>query len=185
MQIQKQAIIGVAGDKGWDKFTKRVLLDFCELCDAGEQRPEFWLACFYEVLFPFLEHLLATSSRRSPSSHRRNSQQPQSAVSLEEIRLRAPWLLSKIFLHYMGELWKADEFERLWMHALQFIETETVEKHTIGDVGFRNAAAPHPSPSKPSSLPANSALSEEFFTDATITPPQQQEKDKTQDGNDD
>jgi len=68
--------------------------------------PQAWRNCFQQVLFPLLTDLLTSFSNND----------------IEETRLRASVLLSKIFLQYLPKLTLLDDFLTLWLEILSFFE---------------------------------------------------------------
>lgn len=67
-----------------------------------------WEACFQRVLFPLLNYLLQPIGR------------DQAAV--EETRMRAATLLSKVFLHHLTPLLSLPTFSSLWLTILDFLD---------------------------------------------------------------
>ncbi len=74
-----------------------------------------WHRCFEQVVFPLLRELLKPLSASGTPSK-------VELASLEEIRLRASALLSKIFLQYLSKIIHLKEFSKLWLEILQFLE---------------------------------------------------------------
>lgn len=67
-----------------------------------------WEACFQRVLFPLLNYLLQSVSK----DH----------VAMEETRMRAATLLSKVFLHHLTPLLSLPTFSSLWLTILDFLD---------------------------------------------------------------
>lgn len=67
-----------------------------------------WEACFQRVLFPLLNYLLQPISK----DH----------VAMEETRMRAATLLSKVFLHHLTPLLSLPTFSALWLMILDFLD---------------------------------------------------------------
>lgn len=67
-----------------------------------------WEACFQRVLFPLLNYLLQPLSK----DH----------VAMEETRMRAATLLSKVFLHHLTPLLSLPTFSSLWLTILDFLD---------------------------------------------------------------
>lgn len=68
-----------------------------------------WEACFHRVLFPLLTHLLTPVDPKDP-------------VAMEETRMRAATLLSKVFLHHLTPLLSLPTFASLWLIILDFTD---------------------------------------------------------------
>ncbi|RZC32907.1 Sec7 domain containing protein [Asbolus verrucosus] len=68
-----------------------------------------WEACFHRVLFPLLAHLL-------------NPIDPKDPVAMEETRMRAATVLSKVFLHHLTPLLSLPTFSNLWLIILDFTD---------------------------------------------------------------
>ncbi|XP_014241483.1 Golgi-specific brefeldin A-resistance guanine nucleotide exchange factor 1 [Cimex lectularius] len=66
---------------------------------------EEWESCFTQVLFPLLSKLLEPV----PTSD-----------GLEETRIRAATVLSKVFLHHLPQLQTLDSFAQLWLKILDY-----------------------------------------------------------------
>ncbi|KAK9718628.1 Guanine nucleotide exchange factor in Golgi transport N-terminal [Popillia japonica] len=67
-----------------------------------------WEACFQRVLFPLLSQLLE-----------QNSKDP---VTMEEFRIRAATVLSKVFLHHLTPLLSLNTFGKLWLTILDYMD---------------------------------------------------------------
>lgn len=86
-----------------------------------------WESCFNRVLFPLLAKLLELDFADEPH--------------LEETRVRAATVLSKVFLHHLTPLLSLPTFTTLWLNILDFMNKYMhVEKsdllvsfHTITD----------------------------------------------------
>eukprot|EP01113_Clastostelium_recurvatum_P025585 TRINITY_DN3078_c0_g1_i3.p1 TRINITY_DN3078_c0_g1~~TRINITY_DN3078_c0_g1_i3.p1 ORF type:complete len:1663 (+),score=447.69 TRINITY_DN3078_c0_g1_i3:135-5123(+) len=133
--------------EAWDKFWRPVLVGFCGLCRDHRvdvrnyamtylQRalvspllsmlsPQGWFVCFEEVIFPLLTDLLRPADDRSEPGT-----EPIDPAGLEETRLRASGLLSKIFLQHLPTILKYEDFHILWLKILQFIEAYMVSDHS-------------------------------------------------------
>lgn len=68
-----------------------------------------WEQCFQRVLFPLLNYLLQSSS----SKYR---------ATMEETRIRAATVLSKVFLHHLTPLLSLSTFFNLWLVILDFMD---------------------------------------------------------------
>nr|XP_023015700.1 Golgi-specific brefeldin A-resistance guanine nucleotide exchange factor 1 [Leptinotarsa decemlineata] len=68
-----------------------------------------WEQCFQRVLFPLLNYLLQPTM-------------PKDAGSMEETRMRAATLLSKVFLHHLTPLSSLSTFSNLWLIILDFMD---------------------------------------------------------------
>nr|KAG5707576.1 hypothetical protein BaRGS_001124 [Batillaria attramentaria] len=68
-----------------------------------------WEACFNKVLFPLLTKLLENINPQDPSG-------------MEETRMRASTLLSKVFLQHLSPLLCLATFTALWLTILDFME---------------------------------------------------------------
>lgn len=68
-----------------------------------------WEACFQRVLFPLLAYLL-------------NNIDPKDPVAMEETRMRAATVLSKVFLHHLTPLLSLPNFYNLWLVILDFMD---------------------------------------------------------------
>ncbi|KAG5880373.1 hypothetical protein JTB14_027280 [Gonioctena quinquepunctata] len=68
-----------------------------------------WEQCFQRVLFPLLNYLLHPTM-------------PKDASSMEETRMRAATLLSKVFLHHLTPLLSLPNFLNLWLIILDFMD---------------------------------------------------------------
>ncbi|VDN06562.1 unnamed protein product [Thelazia callipaeda] len=71
----------------------------------GEQ----WEDCFAEVLFPLLQKLLENLS-------------PMDPIGMEETRVRAMQLVSKILLNHLTPLSSMRSFSCLWLHLLDYMD---------------------------------------------------------------
>jgi brefeldin A-resistance guanine nucleotide exchange factor 1 len=78
-----------------------------------------WYLCFEEILFPLVKNLV-TLKPNTPSSNTPASKLDSNL--LEETRLRASALLSKIFLQYLPKIIQLPQFNTLWIQILRFIE---------------------------------------------------------------
>lgn len=67
-----------------------------------------WESCFNRVLFPLLEKLLELDFADEPH--------------LEETRVRASTVLSKVFLHHLTPLLSLPTFTTLWLNILDFMD---------------------------------------------------------------
>lgn len=67
-----------------------------------------WEACFQRVLFPLLNYLLQPISK--------------DYIAMEETRMRAATLLSKVFLHHLTPLLSLPTFSSLWLTILDFLD---------------------------------------------------------------
>ncbi|XP_022900368.2 Golgi-specific brefeldin A-resistance guanine nucleotide exchange factor 1 [Onthophagus taurus] len=68
-----------------------------------------WEACFHRVLFPLLMQLLEPIGTRDP-------------IAVEETRMRAATVLSKVFLHHLTPLLSLPTFGSLWLTILDFMD---------------------------------------------------------------
>ncbi|CAH0564253.1 unnamed protein product [Brassicogethes aeneus] len=68
-----------------------------------------WEACFHRVLFPLLRYLLQPLTPKEP-------------MAMEETRMRAATVLSKVFLHHLTPLLSLPTFFNLWLVILDFME---------------------------------------------------------------
>ncbi|XP_069705453.1 Golgi-specific brefeldin A-resistance guanine nucleotide exchange factor 1 isoform X3 [Periplaneta americana] len=68
-----------------------------------------WESCFNKVLFPLLAKLLEPVS-------------PQDPAGMEETRMRAATVLSKVFLHHLTPLLSLPTFTALWLTILDFMD---------------------------------------------------------------
>lgn len=68
-----------------------------------------WESCFNTVLFPLLAKLLEPISAQDPTG-------------MEETRMRAATVLSKVFLHHLTPLLSLPTFTALWLTILDFID---------------------------------------------------------------
>ncbi|XP_075697729.1 Golgi-specific brefeldin A-resistance guanine nucleotide exchange factor 1 isoform X2 [Rhinoderma darwinii] len=68
-----------------------------------------WEACFNKVLFPLLTKLLENIS-------------PADVGGMEETRMRASTLLSKVFLQHLSPLLSLTTFAALWLTILEFMD---------------------------------------------------------------
>jgi brefeldin A-resistance guanine nucleotide exchange factor 1 len=68
-----------------------------------------WESCFNKVLFPLLAKLLEPIS-------------PQDPTGMEETRMRAATVLSKVFLHHLTPLLSLPTFTALWLTILDFMD---------------------------------------------------------------
>ncbi|XP_063243123.1 Golgi-specific brefeldin A-resistance guanine nucleotide exchange factor 1 isoform X2 [Bacillus rossius redtenbacheri] len=68
-----------------------------------------WEACFSQVLFPLLSQLLEPACGQDPAG-------------MEETRIRAATLLSKVFLHHLTPLLSLPTFTALWLTILDFMD---------------------------------------------------------------
>ncbi|XP_068114035.1 Golgi-specific brefeldin A-resistance guanine nucleotide exchange factor 1 isoform X3 [Hyperolius riggenbachi] len=68
-----------------------------------------WEACFNKVLFPLLTKLLENIS-------------PADVGGMEETRMRASTLLSKVFLQHLSPLLSLPTFAALWLTILEFMD---------------------------------------------------------------
>lgn len=67
-----------------------------------------WSQCLEEVLFPLLAQLLGPIASNDP-------------IGVEETRVRAAMLLSKVFLHHLNPLLKLSGFLPLWLTVLELL----------------------------------------------------------------
>lgn len=72
-----------------------------------------WSSCFYNVLFPLLNELLTEAT---PAV----SYQDQQLI--EESRMRAATIMSKVFLHHLTPLISLRNFNELWLEILDYLE---------------------------------------------------------------
>ncbi|EDO31538.1 predicted protein, partial [Nematostella vectensis] len=68
-----------------------------------------WESCFNKVLFPMLSRLLEVPN-------------PDDPIGLEETRMRAATLLSKVFLQHLSPLLSLSTFTALWLTILDFMD---------------------------------------------------------------
>lgn len=68
-----------------------------------------WEQCFQRVLFPLLSYLLQPIA-------------PRDTVAMEETRMRAATVLSKVFLHHLTPLLSLPTFFNLWLLILDFMD---------------------------------------------------------------
>ncbi|XP_057671770.1 Golgi-specific brefeldin A-resistance guanine nucleotide exchange factor 1 [Diorhabda carinulata] len=68
-----------------------------------------WEQCFQRVLFPLLSYLLQPVN-------------PKDAIAMEETRIRAATVLSKVFLHHLNPLLSLPSFFNLWLIVLDFMD---------------------------------------------------------------
>ncbi|XP_072050985.1 Golgi-specific brefeldin A-resistance guanine nucleotide exchange factor 1-like isoform X2 [Amphiura filiformis] len=68
-----------------------------------------WESCFNKVLFPLLSKLLENVNLQDP-------------VGMEETRMRAATLLSKVFLQHLTPLLSLSTFTALWLTILDFMD---------------------------------------------------------------
>ena len=68
-----------------------------------------WESCFNKVLFPLLAKLL-------------ESVNPHDPAGMEETRMRAATVLSKVFLHHLTPLLSLPTFTALWLTILDFMD---------------------------------------------------------------
>lgn len=68
-----------------------------------------WEACFHKVLFPLLTRLLDNISPHDPNS-------------MDETRMRAASLLSKVFLQHLKDLLTSPTFTACWLTILDFMD---------------------------------------------------------------
>ncbi|KAJ8916109.1 hypothetical protein NQ315_004476 [Exocentrus adspersus] len=68
-----------------------------------------WEQCFQRVLFPLLSYLLQPITPKDP-------------VAMEETRMRAATVLSKVFLHHLTPLLSLPTFFTLWLVILDFMD---------------------------------------------------------------
>uniref|UniRef100_A0A224X4T3 Putative guanine nucleotide exchange factor n=2 Tax=Triatominae TaxID=70999 RepID=A0A224X4T3_9HEMI len=68
---------------------------------------EEWESCFSQVLFPLLTRLLEPA---------------MNAEGIEETRMRAATVLSKVFLHHLTPLQTLPSFAQLWLTILDFMD---------------------------------------------------------------
>lgn len=76
-----------------------------------------WESCFNKVLFPLLNKLLELLSS-------------QDQPGLEETRMRAATVLSKVFLHHLTPLQTLPTFTALWMTILDFMDKYMHVEHS-------------------------------------------------------
>lgn len=89
-------------------YLQRALLS-SELEQAGGDKLDCWVDSFENVLFPLLDELL------KPEVFRLD------AAGMDETRMRAAGLLSKIFLQYLNRLARWMELPHLWEKILQYM----------------------------------------------------------------
>ena len=77
-----------------------------------------WYLCFEEILFPLVKNLIDLKLSSNPP----NSPSKLDSNLLEETRLRASALLSKIFLQYLPKIIQLPQFNTLWIQILRFVE---------------------------------------------------------------
>ncbi|XP_071455207.1 Golgi-specific brefeldin A-resistance guanine nucleotide exchange factor 1 isoform X2 [Hetaerina americana] len=68
-----------------------------------------WESCFNQVLFPLLTKLLEPVPQQAPTG-------------IEETRMRAATVLSKVFLHHLSPLLSLPTFTALWLTILDFMD---------------------------------------------------------------
>ncbi|XP_075072737.1 Golgi-specific brefeldin A-resistance guanine nucleotide exchange factor 1 isoform X7 [Mixophyes fleayi] len=83
---------------------RALLVHDLQILDALE-----WEACFNKVLFPLLTKLLENIS-------------PADVGGMEETRMRASTLLSKVFLQHLSPLLSLSTFAALWLTILEFMD---------------------------------------------------------------
>lgn len=76
-----------------------------------------WESCFNKVLFPLLNKLLEPLTS-------------QDQPGLEETRMRAATVLSKVFLHHLNPLQALPTFTALWMTILDFMDKYMHVEHS-------------------------------------------------------
>lgn len=69
-----------------------------------------WSSCFKQVLFPLLNELLAEKPTSADPS------------LVEESRMRAATIMSKVFLHHLTPLIVLPNFNELWLEILEYLE---------------------------------------------------------------
>ena len=107
--------------------------------------PTGWLLCFQEVMFPLMENLLKGSVEVLPPPP--SSKHKLDSAGLEETRLRAAALLSKIFLQYLPKLTTLPNFSQLWLDILRFMEAiRTGGKPILRDETIRMMMRDHVGP---------------------------------------
>lgn len=70
-----------------------------------------WSSCFKQVLFPLLNELLAEKHS-----------DPSDPSLVEESRMRASTIMSKVFLHHLTPLMTLPNFNELWLEILDYLE---------------------------------------------------------------
>lgn len=68
-----------------------------------------WEQCFQRVLFPLLNYLLQPVT-------------PKSCATMEETRIRAATVLSKVFLHHLTPLLSLSSFSNMWLVILDYMD---------------------------------------------------------------
>jgi brefeldin A-resistance guanine nucleotide exchange factor 1 len=87
------------------------LLQSCLMLPDLEQMSALeWKMCLEKVLFPLLSVLLEPPPNQA------------SVVALEEIRIRANTLLSKVFLQHLTALVTLEDFVEMWLNMLGYLE---------------------------------------------------------------
>ncbi|KAJ3154852.1 GDP/GTP exchange factor for ARF [Geranomyces michiganensis] len=76
---------------------------------CGPVSPQIWADCFENVLFPMLEELVRPEMTRLDPA------------AMDETRMRAAALLSKVFLQYFGRIADLPELGALWGRILEFM----------------------------------------------------------------
>lgn len=76
-----------------------------------------WEACFNKVLFPLLTKLLEPLNANDLSG-------------VEETRMRAATVLSKVFLHHLTPLLSLSTFTALWLTILEFMDKYMHANHS-------------------------------------------------------
>ncbi|EDV25608.1 uncharacterized protein TRIADDRAFT_24514 [Trichoplax adhaerens] len=71
-----------------------------------------WEACFNQVLFPMLSSLIGIPNNDASTAF----------VNIEETRMRAAALLSKVFLQHLTQLLTLSTFTALWLTILDFMD---------------------------------------------------------------
>lgn len=69
-----------------------------------------WAACFNRVLFPLLNQLLQPVTN------------VKDLAAMEETRMRAATVLSKVFLHHLTPLLSLETFSQLWLTILEYMD---------------------------------------------------------------
>ena len=77
--------------------------------DLQTLTPAEWESCFRHVLFPLLARLLEPFS-------------PSDPAVVEETRMRAATVLSKVFLHHLTPLLSLPTFVPLWFNILDYMQ---------------------------------------------------------------
>ncbi|XP_046405240.1 Golgi-specific brefeldin A-resistance guanine nucleotide exchange factor 1 isoform X2 [Ischnura elegans] len=77
--------------------------------DLQTLTPHEWESCFNQVLFPLLTKLLEPVPQQAPAG-------------IEETRMRAATVLSKVFLHHLSPLLSLPTFTALWLTILDFMD---------------------------------------------------------------